>query len=112
MPRKRKSDKEKEADALDAVDSLDGDAVIPTEESEPEPIPEIPETKEPEPVPEVPEPEPLLPKIQLRVFEKIAGPKWDQLAGFKLYAKKQGLGPMTVPEWREAFQAFKNKPTN
>lgn len=63
-----------------------------------------------DPIPES-SPAPRLPKIQLRVFEKIAGPKWDQLAGFKQYAKANSLGPMTVPEWRVALQAFKNKPT-
>lgn len=54
---------------------------------------------------------PNLPKIRIQIFEKIAGPKWDQLAGFKQHAKTNKLGPMTVPEWRTALQAFRGKPT-
>lgn len=64
----------------------------------------------PQPRPQPKPVEPVIPKIALRVFLKIAGAKWDQLAGFNHYAKRQGLGPMTVPEWREAFQTFKTKP--
>jgi hypothetical protein len=56
-------------------------------------------------------PEPSLHKIPLKVFEKLAGARWDQLAGFKLWAKKQGLGSMTVPKWREALQTYRTKPT-
>lgn len=74
----------------------------------PAPTPESP----PEPETDESKPDlPRLPKIPLKVFEKIAGPKWDQLAGFKQHAKANNLGPMTVPEWRDALQAFKNKPT-
>ena len=58
----------------------------------------------PEPTPILPV-KPPAPKIHLRVFHKIAGPKWDQLAGFMQYAKANKLGPMTVVEWREALQA-------
>ena len=64
----------------------------------------------PKPTPESPAIPPL-PKIPFKVFEKVAGPRWDQLAGFRSYAKAQDLGPMTIPEWREALQAFQNKPT-
>lgn len=49
--------------------------------------------------------------IPYRVFAKISGLKWDQMAGFGSYAKKHNLGPMTVPEWREQLQKFLGKPT-
>lgn len=62
------------------------------------------------PVPK-PEPEQAKPLVRLEVFLKVAGPKWDQLAGFKLYAKKQGLGRLSIPEWREELQKFMSKPT-
>jgi len=50
--------------------------------------------------------------IPYRVFEKISGRKWDQMAGFKSYVKRETLGPMTVVKWHEALQAFMNKPVN
>ena len=79
----------------------------PTEKSEdkiPVPDPQIVEDSSPITVD-------LLPKIALKIFERIAGPKWDQLAGFKQYAKANKLGPMSVPAWRGALAEFKNKPT-
>lgn len=51
------------------------------------------------------------PVVPLKVFLNIFGKKWDQMAGFKHYAKKQCLGPLTVKEWREAFQSFMDRPT-
>ena len=69
---------------------------------------EIPESL-PAPKPEAPkEAKPL---VALSVFSAIFGPKWDQLAGFKYYAKKNKLGPLTVLEWRQAFADFMNRPT-
>ena len=95
---------ETESDPPDVLDAVTPeDTPEPTEKMEPAlPIPA--------PVPESP-PEPSLPRIHFRVFEKVAGAKWDQLAGFRSHAKSNNLGPMTIPEWREAFQAYKNKPT-
>jgi len=72
--------------------------------ADPDPIPD----PEPEPEPEVP----TLPKIRLKVFERVCGLKWDQFAGFKQHAKSRKLGPMTVPEWRETLALFQKKPTN
>lgn len=67
--------------------------------------------KAPAPAPKAaPAPAPKKPTIPLRVFRQIHGAKMDQLAGFTSYAKRQKLGPMTVPEWREAYTAFMNRP--
>lgn len=74
---------------------------------------EIPETK-----PEVVPPKPVAEKkpkkdpnaVTLRVFLSVAGAKQDQLAGFKHFATKQDLGPMTVKEWRQKYQDFMNRP--
>jgi hypothetical protein len=52
-----------------------------------------------------------LPAIPLKVFVKLAGPKWDQMAGFLSYAKLKNMKPRTMPEWRAAYQAFLRKPT-
>jgi len=54
---------------------------------------------------------PALPRIALRVFMKIAGPKWDQMAGFKSHAKSKNMGPLTVAEWRAELDRYKNLPT-
>lgn len=55
--------------------------------------------------------EPKKPVVSLKVFLNIFGKKWDQMAGFKHYAMKNGLEPLTVEEWREAFQNFLDRPT-
>ncbi len=52
----------------------------------------------------------ILPNIPLKVFVKIAGPKWDQMAGFISHAKTKNFKPRTVPAWRAAYQAFLQKP--
>lgn len=102
MP-KRKPDKEVEIGTFNLEDSepMNKALEIPVEMIEQKPKPEKPEDF----------PEPRLPRISLRVFEKIVGLKWDQFAGFRHHAKKNNLGPLTVPEWRMAFQAFKTEPT-
>jgi len=61
----------------------------------------------PKVVPEIKRVEAIIP---YRVFEKISGWKWDQMAGFKSYVKRETLGPMTVKKWHEAFQAFLKRP--
>jgi hypothetical protein len=55
--------------------------------------------------------EPVQPVVSLKVFVQTSGKKWDQLAGFKHYAKICGLGPLTILEWRKAFNDFMNRPT-
>ena len=55
--------------------------------------------------------EPAKPVVSLKVFLQISGQKWDQMAGFKHYAKLRCLEPLTVPEWRKAFTDFMNRPT-
>lgn len=64
------------------------------------------------PIPTAPVVRADLPLIPLDSFLVISGKKYDQLAGFKAYAKLNNLGPLTVPAWQDAFNAFLNKPTN
>lgn len=71
---------------------------------------EVKKEKPPERVPVIPEIKKVEAVIHYRVFEKISGRKWDQMAGFKSYVKRNKLGPMTVKKWHEALQAFLNKP--
>jgi hypothetical protein len=49
-------------------------------------------------------------KYPLKVFIPLSGKKADQMAGFAHHAKKKKLGPMTIPQWREAFERFQNEP--
>jgi len=49
--------------------------------------------------------------IRLAVFLQIAGKKWDQMAGFKLYATKNKLGPMSIKEWQNELKNFMDTPT-
>lgn len=48
--------------------------------------------------------------IPLRVFATLAGPKWDQMAGFVSHARRLKLGPMTIEAWHVEFKKFQEKP--
>jgi hypothetical protein len=51
-----------------------------------------------------------LPKVALRVFIASGGIRWDQMAGFKYYATRLKMGPLSIPEWRAAFNKFMKRP--
>ena len=53
---------------------------------------------------------PLKEYLALRVFATIAGPKWDQMAGFVAYARRLKLGPLTMEDWQAEFKKFQEKP--
>lgn len=72
----------------------------PKEEASPKESPEKPKEEE----------RTGLPTVPLKVFCTLSGKKPDQMAGFKNYAKRSGLKPMTIPQWKEAFVEFQNKP--
>ena len=60
---------------------------------------------------EVPELKKEIPQwIKLQVFATIAGPKWDQMAGFVSHARRQKLEALTMPEWQKEFDNFMKKP--
>lgn len=65
----------------------------------------------PEPV-KIPEPVKTDPSalMALRVFGTIAGPKWDQMAGFVSWATRLKLGPMTMQQWQTEYEKFKTRP--
>jgi hypothetical protein len=48
--------------------------------------------------------------IPLRVYLTIAGPKWDQMAGFGSYAFRNNLDNLTRDQWQFEYQKFMNKP--
>ena len=55
-------------------------------------------------------PTPIKEYIALRVFATIAGPKWDQMAGFVAHARIRKLGPLTMEDWQAEFKKFQEKP--
>lgn len=70
-------------------------------------VPSVPPSAEVAPaLPKPVEPSDLMP---LRVYATIAGPKWDQMAGFVSFALRNKLGPCTMQQWREHFERFKNR---
>lgn len=82
-------------------------------EAEPKPV--VPEVEKPKPIPAAaptPQAPPERPKayVRLEVFCRLTGLKWDRTAGFKHWAEKQKLGPMTVPEWWVKLREFQKKP--
>lgn len=100
-----------ESELMAAVDQHDaemrGEANDPPS-SKPQQEPkaeEKPETKEAE----APEDDGR-PKVELRVFIASGGIRWDQMAGFKSYAKRNKMGPRSIPEWRKALDAFMKRP--
>jgi hypothetical protein len=48
--------------------------------------------------------------VPLDVFASACGKKWDQLAGFKLWAKNQGLKRLPMKEWKAQFETFLSRP--
>lgn len=63
------------------------------------------------PSPEETKPAPRV-TINFEVWARLSGKRFDQLAGFRNWVKRQKIGPLTVLGWREAFQKFQNTPTN
>lgn len=53
---------------------------------------------------------PIKEYLALRVFATIAGPKWDQMAGFVSHARRLKLGPLTMEDWQSEFKKFQEKP--
>ncbi len=53
-----------------------------------------------------------LPLVRLNVFISASGLRFDQIAGFKAYATVKKLGPMTIPDWKLALDAFMKRPVN
>jgi hypothetical protein len=62
--------------------------------------------------PKIPEmaAQPVKEYLALRVFATIAGPKWDQMAGFVSHAHRMKLGPLTMADWQSEFKKFQEKP--
>ncbi len=48
--------------------------------------------------------------VPLRTFQAAGGIKPDQMAPFTGYARRLKLGPLTIPEWRDACQKFQQRP--
>ena len=74
---------------------------------------EAPAEADPEPKSGQSDPAPTGPApalILLRVFAAAGGVKWDQMAAFKHYATNQKLGPLSMKDWRAAYDAFLNRP--
>lgn len=51
-----------------------------------------------------------LPFVKLRVFLASSGLKPDQSAGFEAHARINKLGPMSMPQWKEALDKFFSRP--
>lgn len=72
---------------------------------------EVPVSEESVLTPALPLPVPeVKPKVPLKVFIASSGVRWDQMAGFKSFAKRHGMGPLTILEWRDAFDTFMKRP--
>lgn len=78
--------------------------IVADEPKQAEAAPKKLETTAPVPAP----PQNLVP---LRVFARVSGVKWDQMAGFLAHAKSRKLGPsLPIVEWRLEYQNFLRKP--
>ena len=119
MKKKKKGDSPENLDKdLISGDAPDDFEDAPEVQTEPEVVNETTPESEDAARPVEPKPKQMpvsvhedKPLVKLAVFLKVAGPRWDQMAGFKQYAKRNQLGPMSIPEWRVELQKFMSKPT-
>lgn len=65
-----------------------------------------PAAPKPAVLPQAPEPS----RVRLEVFCRLTGIKWDRLAAFKFYARKERLGPLPVRHWWAEFEKFQKRP--
>lgn len=89
---------------LSVIDGVENDAkattvITPEPKTTPTPTPTVPSPKKRDPN-----------AVALRVYVTAGNKRYDKTAGFQNYAKRMGLGPMTIPEWREAEKKFQNLP--
>lgn len=98
----KKNDEALGSEAPPAVEVAEENSGVPVVES---PSPE-PATA---PVPQAPPDKPAA-YVRLEVFCRLTGLKWDRTAGFKHWAKKRRLGPMTVSDWWVKLKEFQSKP--
>jgi hypothetical protein len=68
-----------------------------------------PESKPPEEKKDEP-PARALDRVTLEVYCSASGLKWDQIAGFKSWAKRQKLARLTMPEWKAKHDEFVVRP--
>lgn len=61
---------------------------------------------------QTPAPPRVLPKVMARVFAQSQGVKPDQAAGFLAWVRRQGIGVMTIPEWKAAYKDFMGRPVS
>ena len=55
-------------------------------------------------------PPPTKPSVPLRVYATISGIKPDQIQAFAMYARREEMRPCPVPEWKNRYEAFLQKP--
>lgn len=48
--------------------------------------------------------------VAFRVWRVASAHPWHQLAGFEARAKALAMGPLTIPEWEQAYQDFLTAP--
>lgn len=99
--------KKKHDDAADSHTDSAPERTV-TERPKPEPKPEKPSRLHGKPV-RSPGP-PAIAQVQLRVFVRAFGVKWDQVAGFMHYAQSNKLGPMSMADWRAEYERFLSSP--
>lgn len=107
----KKKDREAGAENLESADNPEQvEAPLADPPKAASPVAPVPVEPTPEPV-VAPAPAPVEPSdlMTLRVYATIAGPKWDQMAGFVNFAMRNKLGPFTMQQWREQFERFKNR---
>lgn len=101
----RKRDRETYSENLDSPKEVE---TPPEMASEPLLTPEVSE-----PIAAVASPTPTedpSSAMTLRVYATIAGPRWDQMAGFVAWATQRKLGPLTMSQWNAEHEKFKNRP--
>lgn len=103
----------KKRSSLDPSPSLEDSGVM-AETAAPEPVSVEASMNAELPIPEMRSladpPAPKDPIVELDVFVAISGKKSDQVRGFALWAKKQGIGQRSAPEWEIEWRRYLERP--
>lgn len=90
---------------------LDSDVASEPATDEPAAPESSPETEPPPAQADAETPKPKGTPVSLDVFAATFGQKrWDQVAGFKRWAKNNGLKRLTMAQWREKHAEFNARP--
>ena len=111
--KKKQKGKQSQSDLLDTFsekESVEQPQIAEPVDPRPRVSPRVKAAQQPVAAPVLAAQAPTLATVRLEVFCRLTGQKWDRLAGFKFWARKQGLGPLPIAGWRAELEKFQKRP--